>query len=114
MSRDRAGPEIGFQALIYPITDCDFDRQSYRENGEGYFLTRREMIWFWNHYVSSPEQMKEPYASPLRAHSLAGLPAALILTAEYDPLLRERRRSLRQSACAENRASTSFSFGSTE
>lgn len=86
MSRDRKGPEIGFQALIYPITDCDFDRPSYRENAEGYFLTRREMIWFWNHYVSSPEQMKEPYASPLRASSLRNLPPALILTAEFDPL----------------------------
>lgn len=86
LSRDRKGPEIGFQALIYPITDCDFDRPSYRENAEGYFLTRREMIWFWNHYVSSPEQMMEPYASPLRAPSLRNLPPALILTAEYDPL----------------------------
>lgn len=86
MSRDRHGPEIAFQALIYPITDCDFDRPSYRENAEGYFLTRREMIWFWNHYVSSPEQMKEPYASPLRASSLRNLPPALILTAEFDPL----------------------------
>jgi len=86
MSRDRQGPKIGFQALIYPITDCDFERPSYRENGEGFFLTRREMKWFWNHYVSSPEQMREPYASPLLASSLRDLPAAWILTAEYDPL----------------------------
>lgn len=86
MSRDQGGPKITFQALIYPITDCDFERPSYRQNAEGYFLTRREMIWFWNHYVSTAEQMTEPYASPIRAASLRGLPAAYILTAEYDPL----------------------------
>lgn len=86
MSRDRGGPRISFQALIYPITDCNFERPSYLENGEGYFLTRREMIWFWNHYVASPEQMLEPYASPLRASSLQDLPPALVQTAEYDPL----------------------------
>lgn len=86
MVRDRQAPSIAAQALIYPITDCDFDRPSYLANGEGYFLTRREMKWFWNHYVSSPEQMREPYASPLLAPSLRDLPPALILTAEYDPL----------------------------
>jgi acetyl esterase len=86
MTRDRGGPPIAFQALIYPITDCDFERPSYQSNSEGYFLTRREMLWFWNHYVSSPEQMLEPYASPMRAKSLRGLPPASILTAEYDPL----------------------------
>ena len=86
MSRDRGGPPIAFQALIYPITDCDFDRPSYRDNADGYFLTAKQMKWFWNHYVSSPEQMLEPYASPLRAASLRGLPSALIQTAEFDPL----------------------------
>ena len=86
MSRDRGGPPIAFQALIYPITDCDFDRPSYRDNADGYFLTAKQMKWFWNHYVSSPEQMLEPYASPIRAASLRGLPPALIQTAEFDPL----------------------------
>ena len=89
MTRDRGGPRVSFQALIYPIVDCDFDRPSYHKNAEGYFLTRREMLWFWNHYVTSPEQMHEPFASPLRATSLRGLPPALILTAEYDPLCDE-------------------------
>lgn len=86
MTRDRRGPSIARQVLIYPIADCDFDRPSYRDNAEGYFLTRSDMQWFWNHYVSAPEQMVEPYASPLRAPSLAGLPPALVLTAEFDPL----------------------------
>ncbi len=86
MTRDRGGPPIVAQALIYPITDCDMDRPSYRENADGYFLTTKQMKWFWNHYLSSPEQMREPYASPMRAASLRGLPPALIQTAEFDPL----------------------------
>lgn len=86
MARDRGGPRIACQYLIYPITDCDFDRPSYHENADGYFLTRSQMEWFWNHYVPQPEQRTEPYASPLRAASLAGLPPALVLTAEFDPL----------------------------
>lgn len=86
MSRDRQGPSIAAQALTYPITDCDFERNSYRANAEGYFLSRKDMQWFWKYYVTNPSQMTEPYASPLRAESLAGLPPALVLTAEYDPL----------------------------
>ena len=86
MARDRNGPPIRFQALIYPITDCDFQRPSYQSNAEGYFLTRNEMIWFWNHYVSHPDQMLEAYASPIRATSHANLPPALVLTTELDPL----------------------------
>lgn len=86
LSRDRQGPRISFQALVYPITDCDFTRPSYRDNAEGYFLTLREMKWFWNHYVSSPEQMRDPYASPLLASSHQDLPPAFVLTAEFDPL----------------------------
>ena len=54
-------------------------------NGSGYFLTTATMKWFWNHYLSTPEQGQEPHASPLRA-DLAGLPPAIVLTIEYDPL----------------------------
>jgi len=86
MTRDRKGPAISYQVLIYPITDCDFERPSYLENADGYFLTRSQMRWFWQHYVTTPEQMREPYASPMRAESLRGLPPAFILTAEFDPL----------------------------
>jgi len=88
MSRDRGGPRIAFQALAYPVTDCNFERASYRKNAEGYFLTRREMIWFWSQYVLSSEQMSEPYASPLLA-SLENLPPAVVLIAEFDPLYDE-------------------------
>lgn len=89
LTRDRGGPPIAFQALAYPVADCDFDRPSYHRNADGYFLTRSQMQWFWQQYVASAEQMAEPYASPLRAQSLAGLPPALVFTAEYDPLCDE-------------------------
>lgn len=86
MTRDRGGPPLQFQALIYPIVDCDLNRPSYLENADGYFLTRAQMQWFWESYCPDPARRSEPYAAPLRAPSLAGLPPALILTAEYDPL----------------------------
>jgi acetyl esterase len=86
MSRDRRGPPIRFQALVYPIVDCDLNRQSCLENAEGYFLTRSQMIWFWDQYLPDVPRRAEPYASPLRAASHAGLPPAYILTAEFDPL----------------------------
>jgi len=86
LARDRKGPEITFQVLAYPVIDSDFTRPSYVENAEGYFLTLEQMKWFWAQYVSTPEQMTEPYAAPIRAESLAGLPPAFIITAEYDPL----------------------------
>lgn len=85
MARDRGGPAIAGQVLLYPITDHSFDTKSYKENGRGYFLTTETMKWFWNHYLANPEQGAEPYASPLRA-DLKGLPPAIVLTAEYDPL----------------------------
>ncbi|MCP5181422.1 MAG: alpha/beta hydrolase [Pseudomonadales bacterium] len=86
MARDQQGPAIAFQLLIYPVTDARFDTASYIANAEGYLLSRRAMQWFWNHYVPREEERTNPYASPLRAASLADLPPALVLTAEFDPL----------------------------
>jgi len=86
MARDRGNPEICFQLLIYPVTDAACDAPSYSENGESYFLTRDAMLWFWNHYVRSDADRIHPYASPLRASNLTGLPPALVITAEFDPL----------------------------
>jgi acetyl esterase len=86
MARDRGGPLLKFQVLLYPITDCDLDTKSYIENAEGYFLTRSEMAWYWDHYVKNAEDRLHPHASPLRAANLSGLPPALVLTAEFDVL----------------------------
>lgn len=86
MARDRGGPKIVFQLLIYPVTNYALNTTSYRTNADGYMLTKGAMEWFWNHYLSSPDDGANPYASPLRATNLAGLPPALVITAEYDPL----------------------------
>jgi len=86
MARDRGGPALAFQLLVYPVTDPDFERASYRENAEGYLLTRDVMQWFWDQYVPESTRRHDPYAAPLRAPDLSGLPPALVVTAEYDPL----------------------------
>lgn len=87
MARDRGGPSIAFQLLVYPVTDgVNFDRASYRDNADGYLLTAESMQWFWNHYAPAPDDRRNPYASPLLASDLSALPAALVMTAEYDPL----------------------------
>ncbi|MBU6281526.1 alpha/beta hydrolase [bacterium] len=84
--RDEGGPRLAHQLLVYPVTDASFGTRSYRENGEGYFLTRAGMEWFWGHYLPGPEQAANPLASPLRAPDLRGLPPATVITAEFDPL----------------------------
>jgi acetyl esterase len=86
MARDTGRPRISYQVLIVPVTNHAFDTKSYEENSDGYVLTRRDMQWFWSHYLNCPEDGENPYASPLRAPSLAGLSPAFVLTAEYDPL----------------------------
>jgi acetyl esterase len=86
MARDRSGPKVGCQVLIYPITDCNFQTASYLQFAEDYFLTRQAMIWFWDQYCPVLSVREEAQASPLRANVLEGLPPALILTAEFDPL----------------------------
>jgi acetyl esterase len=86
MARDKGGPAIAFQMLIYPVTDHCYGTVSYRENANGYLLTEYSMRWFWGHYLNSDTDGLDPYASPLRAESLEGLPPALVQTAEFDPL----------------------------
>jgi acetyl esterase len=85
--RDEGGPALCGQLLLYPVTDYHTPgTPSYRENAEGYGLTRDTMKWFWDHYLSDPAEGAHPHASPLRALGSSGLPPALIITAEYDPL----------------------------
>jgi acetyl esterase len=85
-ARSRGGPALRFQLLVYPVTDADFERPSYRDHAEGFFLTRDAMRWFWDHYVPDPAARRHPHAAPLHAPDLTGLPATYVLTAEYDPL----------------------------
>jgi acetyl esterase len=85
--RDEGGPRLLGQVLLYPVTDYyDPGTPSMVENAEGYGLTRQGMIWFWDHYLADPSHGANPYASPLRAADLNGLPPALVVTAQYDPL----------------------------
>lgn len=86
MARDRGGPPLAFQLLVYPVTDRNFDTPSYIENATGYMLTRGAMRWYWDHYLRTEADARDPYAAPLQAKDLSRLPPALVITAEYDPL----------------------------
>lgn len=88
MAKDRGGPNIRFQALMWPVTDANFDTQSYSEFAEGRFLTTNMMKWFWDSYTTDPNERAEIYVSPLRAmtEELRGLPPALVQTAGNDVL----------------------------
>jgi acetyl esterase len=83
------GPQLAMQLLIYPVTDYAFDTASYVTFAEGFHLGREFMRWFWEQYLPSPDDGLNPLASPLRALNLTGLPPALIVTAECDPLTSE-------------------------
>ena len=88
MAKEKKGPAIKLQAMLWPVTDANFDTGSYKELGEGRFLTRNMMIWFWDNYLPDKKARKEIYASPLEAsvEQLKGLPPTLIQTAENDVL----------------------------
>ena len=86
MARDQGGPVIAFQLIIYPVIDFSFDTSSYRDLAEGYGLTKPMMEWFWDQYLADPADGAHPYASPIRATSLSGLPPAAVFVAGFDPL----------------------------
>lgn len=85
-SRDNGGPKAVLQVLVYPVTNYGFDTASYHQKAKDFGLSRDAMVFFWTSYLASPQHGDEPYASPLRATDLTGLPPALIVTAEHDPL----------------------------
>lgn len=85
-TRDEGGPAIAHQLLLYPVVDNDFTRASYVENATGYMLSSEMMQWFWAQYLGDAGREAGPLATPIRADSLAGLPSATIVTAEFDPL----------------------------
>ncbi len=84
-TRDEAGPPIAFQLLVYPATDLTQSHPSYDANGTDYFLTKAGMTWFIGHHLGGLDP-KDPTVSPLYADSCDGLPPALVVTAEFDPL----------------------------
>jgi acetyl esterase len=84
-ARDEAGPELAGQLLVYPVLDADFSRNSYAEN-RGMVLGPEEMGWFWDHYLPDPHERAHPWAAPLRAQDLSGLPATVLVVADLDPL----------------------------
>jgi acetyl esterase len=87
MARDRGGPRLVHQLLVYPVVDAPGEEHaSYRDNAEGYFLTAAMMRWFWSHYHRDDVGRRDPYACPLRTPDLRHLPPALVMTAEFDPL----------------------------
>ncbi len=85
-ARDENGPSIAFQLLLYPVVEAQSTFPSMSENAEGYMLSSAGVRWAWEQYLASPEDGANPLASPLRAPDLAGLPPAIVLTAEFDPL----------------------------
>ncbi|MET9288346.1 alpha/beta hydrolase [Nocardia beijingensis] len=82
-ARDRGGPPIVAQVLLYPVIDDDFTTESYQRYGEGYYNTTEAMRWYWQQYA--PHGTDSPYLVPSKAGSLAGLPPAVVATAELDP-----------------------------
>jgi acetyl esterase len=85
LARD-GGPPLAGQLLVYPNTDQLADDESMRAADDPFLFNRHSVAWYRRHYLASPGDAASPLASPLRAASLAGLPPALVITAEYDPL----------------------------
>jgi acetyl esterase/lipase len=88
MAKDNGGPELKCQVMLWPVTDANFQTESYQEYANGYFLSRAMMEWFWDAYAPNPAQRREIYASPLQATTdqLEGLPPALVQVAGNDVL----------------------------
>ena len=88
IAKDRNGPKISYQVLFIPATDASVDTASYHEFGTGRFLARAFMKYGWDLYAPDEKTRNSPYVSPLRAskEELKGLPPALVITAENDPL----------------------------
>lgn len=88
LAKERGGPNISYQVLFYPVTDANFETDSYNEFANGYWLTKEAMNWFWNAYAPDENDRKKYTVSPLLAslEQLKGLPPALVITNEYDVL----------------------------
>lgn len=86
MARDRGGPSLAGQLLLYPVIAADFDTESYRQFGRGYYNPLPALQWYWDLYVPRASDRTHPYASPLHADDLSGLPPTVAVVAGHDPL----------------------------
>jgi acetyl esterase len=100
LARERGGPPLVLQVLECPAFDPDLGSDSMRELGDDYMLTRDGLAVAWSYYLQRPEDRRDPCAAPLLADDLAGLPPALVVTAEYDPLRDEGEEYGRRLAAA--------------
>jgi acetyl esterase len=101
-ARDRGGPALAAQVLVYPATDTDMTTASYVEHGSNQLLMlgTKEMAWFFDHYLPDAAERSNPEVSPLRAQDLSGLPPAIVVVAEYDPLRDDGLRYAERLAAA--------------
>lgn len=88
-AKERGGPQIARQILIYPVCDADFERPSYLSEENQTLLPTPFMQWFWDHYIPNPEDRKHPDAAPIHAEDLSGVAPALVITAAHDVLCDE-------------------------
>ncbi len=88
LAKERKGPAIRYQVMMYPVTDSSLSQKSYEEFADGPWLTRAAMAWFWDAYAPNPEDRKKSMAAPLNASAeqLRGLPPALLIVDENDIL----------------------------
>nr|WP_246467739.1 alpha/beta hydrolase [Allocatelliglobosispora scoriae] len=98
LARDAGGPALVGQVLVYPTTDYHSQTESRRESQDPFLFNATSVDWYWNHYLADPADGSDPLASPLQAADLSGLPAALVITAEYDPLRDEGEAYARRLA----------------
>ena len=85
-AKREGGPAIDLQVLVYPVTDCDTENASYTNPMNQLLLTRDGMLWFFERYAPDPAVRSHVDISPIRSNDLAGLPPAIVMTAEFDPL----------------------------
>jgi acetyl esterase len=86
LTKERGGPSLAAQLLVYPNTCYHADTESLRDNDDRWMFNHHSVDWYWRNYLPNPDDGRNPLVSPLLADDLSGLPRALVITAEYDPL----------------------------